>query len=244
MARAKTGFRLDTTKLRRKLVSLGRIRADDFKPELSDFTRKSLATASRMTPVRDYALIKRNQNRQYNHRINYIPSYHEVVNPSLRVHNGKHWLFCDGKWLLANEWKLSDRQWGAYQSLLAERQRRMQTARAPFIAERAQARFLYRKSWSQVAESLGLRIATAGNVESAHSRHEPPKAPARGYGQWRGGDKVLSVDIRNPFLEQESAYKPFSGREIIGAAMREHESGFKRKFQASLRRRVYAMSRK
>lgn len=245
MATRVKGLRIDTTQARRKFAALKQITADRFRPELEDFTRKSIKTAIRETPVRNYALIKGNQLKQYRMRINYIPSAHELINPSLRVRDGKHWLFCDGKWLVANEGRrLSNRQWSAYQALLAERSRRMVKPRSEFVAERAQARFLYRKSWLQVGQSLGLDIPAADGVRNAETRHEPPVAPPRGFGQWRGGKRVLSVAIYNPLLEAPSRYKPFSGKEIIGAAMEHHEPNFKRRFHNRLKRIVWAIMNK
>ena len=53
---------MDASGLRRKLKLMrNRVRADRFKPDVMDFTRKSLATASRLTPVRSYQLIRENQ---------------------------------------------------------------------------------------------------------------------------------------------------------------------------------------
>jgi len=239
MARAKSGFRVDTTQLRRRLAKLGEeIRADEFKPELMQFTQTSLRTAARTTPVRDYALIKRNQAKQYRNRINYIPSVHTLENPTLIVNEkGEHWVFKDSRWYNMGR-RVPDDVWTAYQNLMAERNRRMQTARAPFIASRAQARFLHRKSWNQVGESLGLSMPKPAGVSNAESRHNPKKDPPRGYGTIQGGKVVLAVVIRNPFLEQESRYKPFTGGEILGAAMARHEPQFKRRFSYKLKKRM------
>lgn len=57
-----TGLRLDTRQMKRKLGELRRhMRADRFKPDVLEFTRKSLATASRLTPVRPLDVIRNNQ---------------------------------------------------------------------------------------------------------------------------------------------------------------------------------------
>lgn len=57
----KTGFRIDVSTLRKKLAALKQIPASNFKPDVMGYTRKTLGTASRITPVRDYALIRNNQ---------------------------------------------------------------------------------------------------------------------------------------------------------------------------------------
>lgn len=238
---ARTGFRIDTTKARAKIArARGQLTADQFRPELADFSRKSLATAARITPVRDYATIRRNQSVQYNHRVNFIPSFHELIDPSLRINGNKHHIYFGGKWYRA-EWKMPASAWSAYQALLGEHLRRKATARPEFIAGRAQARFLYRKSWGQVGASLGLSVPQSANVAGSHSRHEPPKEPPKGYGQWRGGKVVLSVVIYNPFLEEHSDYKDFTGKEIIQTAMQKHEAQFKRRFASKLKVILYAI---
>jgi len=244
MPTVKSGFRIDATKLQKKLVELGKIRASQFKQELVDgFTRKSLKSASKATPVRDLSLIRTNQQRQYKHRINYIPSYHELLDPSLRVkEDGTHWFFIGGKWYNGNQ-RMPDDAWAAAEQLIMERGRRMADSQSEFIAERAQARYLYKKSWSQVASSLGCPFAVAGAVENSHSRHEPSKEPNRGYGQIRGGEKVLTVVIYNPFLEEENPkYKPWSGAEILKDAMEQNRPQFNKAVERKLSRICYAIT--
>ncbi len=65
-----TGLRVDTAQFKQKLGKLRHhLRAERFKPDVLDYTRKSLATASRMTPVRELSVIRENQigksNSQY-----------------------------------------------------------------------------------------------------------------------------------------------------------------------------------
>lgn len=236
MASAKTGFRIDASKMRRQLAKLKKdVRAEEFKPELTAFVRNSLTMAAQSTPVRNESEISQNQDKQYYHRINYIPSYHELINPSLRVSEGKHWLYFNGKWIWADGGRrLSNEQWSTYHELLAERDRRMDTSVHDFIERRAQARFLYRRSWWQVGSSLRIAVPIAPEVQSSTTRRKPPRQPDKGYGQWRGGKNVLSVVVYNPFLEQPSRYKPFSGEEIIGEAMAAHEGQFQRAFRDKL----------
>lgn len=245
MPRTRTGFKIDASGIRRKLAEAkAEIQAEHFRPELMDFTRKSLGTASRLTPVRNYQLIRRNQSKQYNRRINYIPTAHTLTDPALRVNDSDHWLYSGGRWYNASRWNLAPNQWAQYQALNQERERRIQTTRAAFIKERAQARFLYRKSWSQVAESLGLSISVPGSVKASHSRHNPPTEPHRAFGQIRGGKLVLSVVVFNPLLEEPSRYKNWTGREIIDRAMTQHDPQFQRRFSSKLKRTLFAIMRR
>jgi len=57
----KTGFRVDVSTLREKLEAMKQVAAIQFKPDVMDYTKKTLATASRITPVRDFSLIRSNQ---------------------------------------------------------------------------------------------------------------------------------------------------------------------------------------
>lgn len=242
MARTvKSGFRLDVKQCVDKLARLkGQIKASQFKPELLQFVKRSCAIAARETPVRDLALIRQNQRRQYAHRINYIPSYHTLENPSLRVNGDKVWVYSNDKWYLATNYMPAE-VWAQFQALNSERDRRMSTERGEFIAERAQARFLYKKSWYQVAESLGVPIRSAQSVATSHSRHNPPKEPDRGYGQLRGGERVLTCVIYNPFLSEESAYKEWDGADIIRNAMEVQRPVFNRAVDRKLKRICYAI---
>lgn len=57
-----TGLRVDSTKLKQKLGKLRQhLRAERFLPDVLDYTRKCLATSSRMTPVRELSVIRENQ---------------------------------------------------------------------------------------------------------------------------------------------------------------------------------------
>jgi len=57
----KTGFRVDVSTLRKKLEAMKQVAAIQFRPDVMDYTKKTLATASRITPVRDFSLIRSNQ---------------------------------------------------------------------------------------------------------------------------------------------------------------------------------------
>lgn len=226
MPAVKSLFRVDATGLQRKAKKAARgIRATSLQAELMDFARKSLTTAVQLTPERSAQLIRRNQAVQYAHRINYIPSYHTLENPTLIVNErDEHWIYCDGKWY-RGEWHLPDHVYAAYQDLLSERIRRMRTDRQSFINSRSQARLLYKKSWWQVGRSIGLNIPCGASPQS-YSRHNPPKEPPKGYAQLRGGKQKLTLDMRNPFLEQPSRYKSFTGRQIIQEAANRHRAQF------------------
>ena len=114
---------------------------------------------------------------------------------------------------------------------------------AQFIKERAQARFLYRKSWMQCAESAGLNIRVSPAVSGAVTRRRPPVNPPRGYAQWRGGNGVLSLIIRNPFLNIPSKYKTFNPATILNAAIVKHRPEFLRYVRNHIRRSIYAASK-
>lgn len=232
-------FRFDASGLRRRTEKLGAIMAEDFRAELMDFVRKSLQTASRNTPARDYSLIRQAQIRQYNARVNCIPSSHELVDPSLRINGRQHWLFYRGKWLNAKDWRLSDDAFVAYSQLLGEHERRKQTAQSTFIKERAQARFLYRRSWIGAADDLGITLNLAQPTRAAHSRRKPAAAPPRSRGSVRGGGKAISIQVSNPFLETKSRYKDFTGKPIITAAMASHQDQYRR----NIKRRLVQMAK-
>lgn len=232
-----SGFRIDFSRLKKKLQA--KIRLETFKPLLMDFVRKSLTTASKLTPSREYQLIKTAQNRQYNNRINTIPNYHVLQNPSLVVKGNIHWVVWNGKWYNATAWKLPDEVWGMYQSLLTERQRRMQTSRQDFIANRAQARFLYKRSWTECGASIGLVIKVAANVQKSITRRKPAKDPDKGYAQIRGGKKILSVVIFNPFVQEQTAYWINDGAQYLQEAMQQHKSNFDAQVERQLKRVIY-----
>lgn len=225
---AKTAFRFDASGFKKKLAKYLSMKADDLRPELFEFMRKSLTTAARETPARDYSLIRTAQQTQYDKRVNCIPTSHELTDPALRIKGRAHWLFYRGKWWNASDWKLPSDAWTVYQDLLSEHFRRKQTTKTAFVKDRAQARFLYRKSWLQAADSLGVDISVAQSTRRAVTRRKPAEEPPRAYGQVRGGANVLAIVIRNPFLEQPSRYKDFSGKQILARAQAAHEGAYKR----------------
>ena len=241
MSKAKVAF--DTSGFKKKIAKYLSMKADDLRPELFEFVRKSLQTASRNTPVRDYSLIRQNQLKQYKKRVNCIPSSHELVDPSLRINGRQHWLFYRGKWLNAKDWKLSDAAWSVYSQLYAEHERRKQTTQSAFIKERAQARYLYRRSWLDAAGDLGISMNVAQSTRNSHSRRKPQVAPPKARGHIRGGGQVLSVQITNPFLEQPSRYKNFTGKPILAAAMAAHNDQYKRNMRKRLKRIAFAKSK-
>lgn len=113
-----------------------------------------------------------------------------------------------------------------------------------FIKERAQARFLYRKSWKQCADSAKLRITVSPEVSrSVTRRRKPVQQPPKGYAQWRGGKQTLSLVIFNPFLEQKSKYKPFTGKQILEKAAAGGRAQFQRDVENRIRRTMYGASR-
>ena len=193
----KTGFRVDVSQLRKKLDAMKQIRAIAFAPDVMSYTKKTLATASRITPVRDYQLIRTNQilkpRNQYD---------------QWREHGGR------GK------------------------------TRPQFLAGRAPARFLYRASWGQLARSIGLTIPESQQVKNARTRRKPEVQPPRAYGQIRGGKRVFSVTMFNPFLAIPSRYKDFTGEEIISEAQKKHEKQFRRNVNKRLKVTIYAITNK
>ena len=231
------GFTIDASQMMAKMKKLSELKPKDFTYELLEFTRKSLTTASNMTPTRDYSLIRRNQLKQYSDRVNCIPSSHQLIDPSLRIdpRSKKHWLYFSGKWWNASEWNLPSQAWAAYGPLLAEHERRKATLQTTFIRERAQARFLYRKSWSQAAESLGKQISTSSDVRKAESRRKPKQNPPRAFAWFTSNGKELMVQVTNPFLKIHSRYKDFDGEEIMAQSSAQHEGAYRRGVQTRLR---------
>lgn len=214
-----------------------KVQASAFRPEVARFTKRTLQTAIQLTPVRSLQTIEAAQRKQYANRVNYIHSIHEVEDPTLIVKDNVEWLYAHGRWWAASYWDLPSEIEAIHQDLLAERERRLQTSEGDFIAMRAQARFLYQRSWWQAGQSLGINVTgTGGGIINSHSRHNPPVDPPKAYGQWRGGKYVLSVVIENPFLEQESRYKPFSGKEILSDATSRETAVFLAEVETKLAR--------
>lgn len=236
------GLRLPVDRIRKRLKKLRETcTADDFKTELDEYTTRTLKTCQKLTPVRRPSLITRNQRRQYEHRINYIPSYHELTDPSLRVRDGLFILYFRGKWYRPQVHRIPDQAWNAFQELMQERARRMGMSEEDFIAYRVQARFLYRKTWWQVGVSLGLSVLASANVQDAVTRRRNPSTvPPRGYGQARGGKTVISYAIYNPFLAIPSQYITFDAEQILQSAALRNKPLFLKKVENRVRRMIYA----
>lgn len=237
---ALTGFRVKSPIAKVFKNLRGSVKASAFEPDVVQFLKRSLTTAIQLTPARSTTLIRRAQKKQYAHRINYIPSFHTVENPTLIVNkNDEHWVYYNGSWYHANLWRLNAEVSGIYDDLLRERERRMQTGEQQFIDGRMQARFLFKRSWWEIGQSVGIDVACSPDVKQSHTRRAPPLNPPRGYAQKRGGKSVFSIVVRNPFLDQTSPgghaplsteqYKPFSGEAIIGTAMDKHRPAFEEK---------------
>lgn len=228
-------FSLNMSGLNKKLAKIAAFKGAEFEPEVTNYARMSLTTAARMTPVREYATIKENQEWQWLARVNCIPSSHKLVHPSLRVNeNGEHWVYFHGKWFNAANRMPAD-VYSAYVNLLEERNRRMSIGKMKFINGRAQARFLYRRSWSEAAESLGVPIPTSAGVRKAATRRKPAQQPPRACGRRYNRDTAYTISVSNPFLEQESRYKPFSGNQIFHEAAMKHQRTFMREVSRKLR---------
>lgn len=235
----KLSFRVDLKKIVAQMnAGRDKIKASSFKPELDWFMGKALAEAVRITPRRSAAVIATSQRRQYKMRINYIPSVHELIDPSLIINEeGEQWLWSGGKWYLVDGRYLPDDVFGNYAMLLDERERRLRTTQGDFVRERKQANQLYARSWLEVAESLNIPITVAAGVKSSHSRRTRSQLrrgykqhPQRAFGQKHGGKEVLSYSIQNRFLDAPSRYKKFTAYDIISKA--------EAKFHAQFMKRV------
>lgn len=231
--------------LGRRMQRLKRsVRADEFRPELARHTKRVLDDCVKATPVRNEALITRAQVKQYEHRINYIPSVHTLSDPSLIVNDqGQPWVYMGGKWYLATN-NMPPQVYGAYQQLNAERNRRIQTTQSDFVAQRKQARFLYQRSWWQVGQSLGLVVSVAAAVIASHTRRKPAKEPPKSYGQWRGGTKVLSVVIFNRFLDIVTKYWPSgNGKQILAQSNAKNLPRLRKECADKVKREISAARR-
>lgn len=228
--------------LRKRLGALKQsCAASEFRPELERFTRDTLNDCITTTPIRSEALITANQRKQYKRRINFIPSAHELIDPSLRIDGttGEPWIYFASKWYNGN-WHLPDEVYAAYMGLNDERERRLSTIETEFIAERKQARLLYQKSWTQVGNSLGLSVKSSASILASHSRHEPKKEPSRAHGQWRGGKTALSVVIMNPFLDQKGRYWKGNGKQILAQATAKNKPRFLKSVEDKVKRKISA----
>jgi hypothetical protein len=239
-----TGLRLDVGKLKGRLNALkSKTAANEFRPELERFASRTLADCIQATPVRALSVIESNQRKQYEHRINYIPSFHTLEDPTLIVNDaGEEWIYAFGKWHNA-AWHLRDEVWGIYMDLSQERMRRVATMQSDFVNGRAQARFLYQRSWWQVAQSLGLALSVAAAIIESHSRRKPRKEPPKAYGQWRGGKNVLAVVIVNPFLEIAGKYWRGNGKAILAQATAKNRARFYKECSDKVKREISAARR-
>lgn len=239
------GLRLPVDRIRKRLAALrATCRAADFKAELDTYTTRTLKTAMNGTPVRRPSLIKSAQVKQYERRINFIPSAHQVTDPCLRVRPQGVFVFMGGKWYRPDLHKVPAQVWSAYIELMAERHRRVQTSEQDFVEYRAQARFLYRKSWWQIGLSLNLPVLASANAQdSVTRRRNPTVIPPKGYGVARGGERVISYAIFNPFLAQqnaESRYAQFSAQDILAAAGKKNKPAFLRAVENHVKRQIRA----
>lgn len=114
---------------------------------------------------------------------------------------------------------------------------------AQFIKERSQARFLYRKSWKQAADSVRMRVSVSPAVSASVTRRRPAVNPPRAFAQWRGGGEKLSLVVFNPFLNIPSKYKKFNAKSVLDRAMAKHIAQFKKDVNNRVRREIYAASR-
>lgn len=233
-----TGFRIVSPVAKIFPSMRSAVRAQAFEPDVLQFLKRSLTTAIQLTPARNLSLIKKAQRKQYSNRVNYIPSVHELIDPTLIVspETGVSWLYCGGKWYAPEAWLLKPDIWQVYQELLHERERRLEITEEDFITERAQARFLYKRSWYEVGQSVRLDIACPQAVRDSHSRRTPsqtrtsyPAKPPRGYAQKRGGKGIYSVVVYNPFLDRQTRYWPGNGKQILATAMQKWKGDFDEK---------------
>lgn len=193
-----------------------RVSAASFRPQMEKFVARSLAVAAENCPTRDLALITAAQSKQYDNRVNYIPSIHDdTADPRLIVKDDVSWLFSRGRWYRVPGGSIPDEDWANFAMLDAERNRRLQTPRSAFIANRAQARFLYVQQFGLIARSLGVRVPIAGEAIASHSRRQPPKDPPRPNARWQGGKDVLTAVISAPFLSTATAYWDGNGMQIL-----------------------------
>lgn len=236
----KIGFTVNVKGLKRKLDKAAQIKAEEFNSELVDWVRRSLNDAVKLTPAREYSLIRKNQSREYDKRVNCIPDSHSLPDPSLRIRGRQHWLFFSGKWWNASDWKLPADAWTAYHSLLAEHERRLEYSKSAFIRDRAQARFLYKKTWVEVGQSIGVKVNAGEKIQSATTRRKPKQNPPRGYGRTQGVKLKHTIVIMNPLLKIPSKYIKFDAGEIMRTASEKHAE----RFQKNVRKRTRQLTSK
>jgi hypothetical protein len=239
-----TGLRVNMRDLRKRIGKLQSIRADYFRPALMNFAKKTLQTCADQTPERSASIIRKNQRKQYLNRVNYIPSVHSLESPTLIVNeDGEHWLYMGGQWFKPAEWRVPDAVFQAYEELIQERNRRLQYSESRFIADRLQARSLYKKTWKQAGQSIGVAVSVPSRVNSSHSRHDPAKEPDKAYAQVRGGGMTLSIVVFNPLLDQATRYWPGNGRQILASAMERHRPEFNRTVKREFERLMKDVAR-
>lgn len=239
-----TGLRLDTVTgvLGKRIAALKQsTQASNFRPELERHVGRVLTDCIASTPARPEAKITAAQHNQYRARINAIPSVHTLTDPALRVNDvGEEWIYNAGKWY-RSDWHLPDEVFSAYQALAEERARRMATVESEFIANRLQARWLYQRSWWQVAKSLGIALGVAAQIIASHTRMKPAKEPPKGYGQWRGGGRVLSVVIRFTFLDTKTAYWIGNGEQILKQADAKNRPRLLKEVNDKIKREIFSL---
>lgn len=236
----KSGLSFDVAKFRKIMAEKKRrVSASSFRPQFEKFVSRSLTRAIADCPVRDLALITSAQEKQYEDRVNYIPSIHwPDADPRMVVRDNGHWVFVAGKWYNASLWKLPPDVLSAYEELNAERERRLKTPKTAFIANRAQARFLYIKQFLLIGRALGVRVISAVAAMASHSRRQPQKEPAMPNAQWRGGKDRLGVSISAPMLSTETAYWEGKGIQILSAASDAERPRFTKEVREEIIKRI------
>ncbi len=238
---SKTGLTFDAEKFRKLMeAKKRRISASSFRPQFEEFVGRSLTIAANECPVRDVALINAAQAKQYDDRVNYIPSIHwPDADPRMIVNQtGEKWVFVSGKWY-NSAWNLRPEVYAAFTELDAERERRLETPKEAFIANRAQARFLYVQQFLLIGRALGVRVVSAvSGAPASHSRRQPPKAPPRPNARFQGGKEVLSVVIVAPFLSTQTKYFEGRGLELLKSASDRERPRFLKRMQEEIIRRL------
>jgi hypothetical protein len=196
-----------------------RVSAASFRPQMEKFVGRALALAAANCPTRDLSLIKAAQEKQYDLWINYVPSASDYTSDPRLCYkaNGEDSarFFSRGKWYCVPGRPMPDEDWANFEMLSAERERRMATPRSAFIANRAQARFLYVQQYWLIAKSLGVRAPIAGEAIASKSRRQPPKRVQRPNARWQGGKDILSAVISAPFLSNATKYWQGNGLDIL-----------------------------
>jgi hypothetical protein len=240
---AQTGFRLDTEPYKRRLALVREhLVAEYFWPDLLEFARKSINRCIKNTDTRDFQTIKRNQGAEYDKRVNYIPTVHSSDGDRLVVaRDGTHWLNVQGKWYNASLWLLPQQVNSVYNQLNGERLRRLGTNKSDFIQRRAQARFLYKKSWVEVGEALGVDVRASESVQKSLTRRVPAKNPPKGYAIRHGAKDVISIDIRNPFASTTTAFHDGNGARLLSDALEQQRKPFNDAVERKLKRAIFAI---